>query len=84
MHVQLIGNSVKSWKTYYDLNRVLREGQAALDDMAVWRQSMADSILMRTAADADEEIDEVAEDEDTERFDDDAEGEAAGLIREIT
>ena len=27
--VQLIGNSIKSWKTYYDLNRVLREGQAA-------------------------------------------------------
>jgi len=34
---QLIGNSVKSWESYYDLNRVLREGQTALEDMAVWR-----------------------------------------------
>ena len=79
MCAQLIGNSVKSWKTYYDLNRVLREGQAALNDMAMWRESMADSILMRTAADAAEEIVECDDDEDRDMLDDEEDDEGAGL-----
>jgi hypothetical protein len=83
MSAQLIGNSVKSWKTYYDLGRVLREGQAALDDMATWRQNMMDSILMRTTADADEEIVEGAEeDEEHEQANMDEDADGAGLIRE--
>ena len=63
--LQLIGNSVKSWRQYYDLNRTTREGQTALDRMSVWRQNINQALLMRTPADADQEIDEseVAEDE---------------------
>ncbi len=81
---QLIGNSVKSWKSYYDLNRVLREGQTALEDMAVWRQSIADSILMRTAADADEEIEECADDEEHDgACDGDEDDGGAGLLDEL-
>ena len=81
--VQLIGNSVRSWKTYYDLNRVLREEQAALDDMHVWRQSMADSILMQTTTDADEEIVEGDEEEEHEQIDAHEDCDAAGLIRQF-
>lgn len=81
--MQLIGNSIKSWKTYYDLNRVLREGQAALDDMHVWRQNMAESILMQTTADADEEIVEGDEEEEHEQIDADEDCDAAELIRDF-
>lgn len=81
--VQLIGNTVRSWKTYYDLNRVLREGQAALDDMHVWRQSMAESILMQTTADADEEIVDGDIEEEHEQIDEDVDCDAAGLLREF-
>ena len=80
MNAQLIGNSVRSWKSYYDLNRVLREGQSALDDMAVWRQSMADSILMRTAADTDEESEECEDEEEDDGVGaDDEDDERAGF-----
>lgn len=81
--VQLIGNTVRSWKTYYDLNRVLREGQAALDDMHHWRQNMADSILMQTTADADEEIVDGDDEEEHEHIDADEDCDAAGLLREF-
>ncbi len=59
---QLIGNSVKAWHQYYDLNRILRQGQDALDRMPEWRHNIMQAILMRTPADADQEIDE-SEDE---------------------
>lgn len=82
--MQLIGNTVRSWKTYYDLNRVLREGQAALDDMHLWRQNMADSILMQTTADADEEVVEGGDDEEEHEQTGEAEDcDAAGLLRDF-
>jgi len=55
---QLIGNGLKSWRQYYDLNRTTREGQTALDNMSVWRQNIRQALLMRTPDDADQEIDE--------------------------
>ena len=56
--VQLIGNGLKSWKQYYDLNRITREGQTALDRMSPWRHNIMQGVLMRTPDDADQEIDE--------------------------
>ena len=64
---QLIGNSTKAWVQYYDLNRILREGQLALDRMAEWRQNTTQALLMRTPADADQEIDEFEHAEDEEQ-----------------
>ena len=55
---QLIGNGLKSWRQYYDLNRTTREGQAALDRMSVWRENIKQALLMHTHDDADQEIDE--------------------------
>ncbi len=63
---QLIGNGLKSWRQYYDLNRTTREGQTALDRMSEWRQNIRQALLMRTHADADQEIDE-SEDADEEQ-----------------
>ena len=70
--LQLIGNGLKSWRQYYDLNRTTREGQTALDLMHVWRENIKQALLMRTPADADQEIDET-EDPDEEQVFYDAE-----------
>lgn len=61
---QLMGNTVKTWRQYYDLNRFVRDGQAALDDMHTWRRKVVESVVMHTDADAAEEIDDEAEDDD--------------------
>lgn len=62
MVAQLMGNTVKTWRQYYDLNRFIRDGQGALDGMHTWRKNVLESVIMRTDADAAEEIEE--EDED--------------------
>ena len=76
--MQLIGNSQKSWKLYYDLNRTLRQGQDALDRMPEWRHNISQALLMRTTADADQEIDE-SEQAEEEQIVHDQELEAALL-----
>ena len=64
--LQLMGNTVRTWKQYYDLNRFVRSGQEALDDLHTWRKNVVDSVVMHTDADAAEEIDD--EDEDGDPF----------------
>ena len=67
---QLIGNGLKSWRQYYDLNRTTREGQTALDRMSVWRDNIRQALLMHTHDDADQEIDESEDPEEEEVFHD--------------
>ena len=81
--LQLIGNGLKSWRQYYDLNRTTREGQTALDRMHVWRDNIKQALLMRTPADADQEIDESEDAEEEEQVMHDEELGAGLLIDEV-
>lgn len=53
-----MGNSEVSWKAFYNLRGLRRDGQEAVDDMRLWRESMA-AICVTSGAVAAEELADV-------------------------
>lgn len=53
---QIMGNSVKAWRTHYDLNCSMRECQAAADSSSEWRSAMLASALKKKASDLEKTL----------------------------